>query len=469
MASLLSIETWVHIFNYLEARADLHSCLLVNRFWCRGIVHLLWEHPFSYNLTNEKFKSILKTYLLCLNKQSIQRLTESGIRLSMINKNPMFCYTEFLKDLVIDSIRFDICIYQLIIELKNNGKQKVTKIRKSREDYDIKKIQQKYSKECDIIFEELIKLICRRSNRIRSLSVSPCKMMDYMITLLRENNNPYFQIIKSFTFNSVKAYRSFEIYESLKVYELIVALSHASRDITHIRINNVSQEYQNELGDSLEILLNSQNNLRSLDLENLIGPSYYETILSKLKNPYALDSLSFKNINFDSISQQSLNSLTKLSQNLKTFKVALCLNCSLLCDAMKCSNLVEFTYETYKFGEDLEFLSTILKSSSTSLRYLDIFWIRDGGSNERRNLISCISECTKLTYLKLRGLNSEDLFSIWYGCKQLEVLSFFCSEQSDWNDSFEDLGRLLPCSLKVLLVAQEEFLRKITIRGHCNC
>jgi hypothetical protein len=454
MASQLSTETWVQIFNYLEGRNDLHSCLLVNRFWCRIMVQMLWEHPFSYNLTNEKFKSILKTYLKCLNRKSIERLEASGIKLNVFNKRPMFCYSEFLKDLVVDSIRFDIGIYHLINELKNKGKQKSIKRKRSQEKFekDLKE-KQKYLKG-DLILEELVKLIFRRSNRIQSLTISPCKMMNHMLTLLKEdNNNYYFENIKSFTFNSIStSLNVYKPYEPSKIYELIGSLSRASRDITHIRItgNNACQE----LGDSLEILLNSQKNLRSLDLEYLTEPT---PILSTLNHISTLNNLSFKNINFENISQQSMNSLAKLSENLKIFKVALCSNCSLLCDAMRqCSNLVEFTYESYKFGEDLDFLLTILKSSSASLRYLDIFWIRDD-SNEsslkRQTLINCISEnCTQLTYLKLRRLNSEDLFSIWYGCKQLEMLSFFCSEQSDWDNCLEDLGRLLPCSLKILKI-----------------
>lgn len=460
MASQLSTETWTHIFSYLEARADLHSCLLINRFWCRIMVQKLWEHPFSYNMSHEKFRSILKTYLTCLNEKSTKRLEESGVNLITFNKKPMFAYYEFLKDLVIDSVRFDICIYHLVNELKN---KKNNKRRNFQEKYDIKKIQQKNSIEAELILEELMKLLCSNSNKIRSLTVSPCKMMDYMITLLKDENNYYFNNIKSFTFNSTSAsLKVYKTYETIKVYELISALSRVSRNITHIRVNNVCQGYQSELGDSLEMLLNSQTKLRSLDLEYLAEPVYYEPILSKLDIPNIISTLSdisFKNINFESISQKSMNSLTKLSQNLRILKVASCLNCSLLCDAMKqCSNLVEFTYETCKFCENLEFLLTILRSSSSSLKYLDIFWIRDGSNDnesllKRQKLINCISEhCTKLNYLKLRRLNSEDLFSIWDGCKQLEVLSFFCNEHSNWDESLEDLGRLLPCTLKVLKI-----------------
>src|SRR5829696_2811221 len=122
MASKLSPECWMHIFHYLdnlntrESCADLHSCLLVNRFWCKIIVQILWKDPFSYQLSSEKFNLLLKTYLKCLSEQSINRLEEANIMLKTFNETPMFYYPEFLRGLVVDNMRFDGCIsiYDLI-------------------------------------------------------------------------------------------------------------------------------------------------------------------------------------------------------------------------------------------------------------------------------------------------------------------------------------------------------------------
>jgi hypothetical protein len=55
--------------------------------------------------------------------------------------------------------------------------------------------------------------------------------------------------------------------------------------------------------------------------------------------------------------------------------------------------------------------------------------------------------------LELRRLQCDDLFTIWRNCKQLEAHSFLCCEQSNWDeDRLEDLGRILPCTLKVLKI-----------------
>ncbi|RIA90159.1 hypothetical protein C1645_770692 [Glomus cerebriforme] len=239
MALQLSTESWIHIFNYLETSSDLYSCLLVNRCWCKIIVQILWKRPFSHIPTDKKYHLILKTYLKCLSKQSIEKLKEGGIKSVIFNEKPMFYYIEFLKELIIDSDRFDSSLILLIKEIKNEEKNK-------------KKKFQNIFKELDIIFEELTKLICYNSNKIQSLSIVPCKMIDYIIPLLlKEDNNNFFKRIKTFTFETSPDLNGLD--KVHKPHEMIVALSRASRDITHIRINNINETFK--FGGDLNFLL----------------------------------------------------------------------------------------------------------------------------------------------------------------------------------------------------------------------
>jgi len=376
--------------------------------------------------------------LKCLSEKSIERI-EEGVRSfseEMINEKPMFCYSGFLRELVVDS-KFDIGINNILKKI-GKGRRNYLQLQ---DEYD------EYSREFDVISEELVKLLCENSNRIHSLSITPCKMIDYMIPLLKGDHN-HFQRIKKFTFNGI-----FNRNNLFRDDGLILALSRASRDIAHIRIKNVDNQ---GLCDSLVTLLNSQNRLRSLDLEchDLQNVSYYETMLSS--SPHSTNSLSFDSIYFCDATVESTNCLAELSRKLKGFKLIECVDCSLLCNIMKSwENLVEFTYHTNKFDKDLEFLLTMLKLTSKSLRYLDIFWIREDDNFllDKSRLIKCITEnCTQLTSLKLRRLNCEDLFPLWYSCKKLEVFSFLCCEKGDWEERLEDLGRVLPCSVKVLKI-----------------
>ncbi|CAG8706810.1 13892_t:CDS:1, partial [Funneliformis caledonium] len=368
------------------------------------------------------------TYLKCLNKESIRRIQDiEAFTVDLSDETPMFNYPEFLKDLVVDT-RFDV--YVCTTETRYGRTQ--------------------HYQEHDIIFSELARLLCRRSIKLRSLSISPCKMLKYFVTLLIDNEN--LSQIKKFTFDGkfIK-----DITPLYKNRDFIDALSKVSQEIIHVRIRNI---YDHLSGDSLVTLLNSQKNLRLLDLECPVTQNviYFEPIFSKLKSPQPLASLLFENINFSFSTKQSLNSLAKLTQNLKIFRIIECANCTLLCEVMGLwNNLVEFTYHTHKFNDDLEFLLTMLKLSSNSLRRLDIFWIREDGRFliEKSRIIKCITEyCAQLISLKLRRLHCEDLFSLWHSCKQLESFSFICCEDSDWNECLEELGKVLPYTIKVLKI-----------------
>src|SRR6266540_4976462 len=60
------IECLEEIFNNLEKNiSSLHSCLLVNRTWCKLIVPILWRWPFFMNIKSPHF---IPVYLPFLNK-----------------------------------------------------------------------------------------------------------------------------------------------------------------------------------------------------------------------------------------------------------------------------------------------------------------------------------------------------------------------------------------------------------------
>ena len=42
--------------------STLHSCILVNRLWCRLTIPLLWEDPFSISTKNHSFLTF--TYVM---------------------------------------------------------------------------------------------------------------------------------------------------------------------------------------------------------------------------------------------------------------------------------------------------------------------------------------------------------------------------------------------------------------------
>ena len=53
------------IKNFQNDYSTLHSCVLVNRLWCRLAIPLLWENPFSIPTGNYNF---IEIYLYNLNR-----------------------------------------------------------------------------------------------------------------------------------------------------------------------------------------------------------------------------------------------------------------------------------------------------------------------------------------------------------------------------------------------------------------
>jgi hypothetical protein len=81
--------------------STLHSCILVNRLWCRLAIPLLWENPFSILTKNFNYIDI---YLDNLNGDLKTKLNEYKIINNSLPSNTLFNYTKFLKYLNICKI-----------------------------------------------------------------------------------------------------------------------------------------------------------------------------------------------------------------------------------------------------------------------------------------------------------------------------------------------------------------------------
>src|SRR5579871_6462296 len=88
------------IIEYLyDDYKTLYSLALVNRFWCRLTIPLLWEDPFSTS-----FSSFIDTYFLSLNDNDKIKLNElKNIDLNL--RKPLFNYPSFLKTLDISRFK----------------------------------------------------------------------------------------------------------------------------------------------------------------------------------------------------------------------------------------------------------------------------------------------------------------------------------------------------------------------------
>ncbi|CAB4427268.1 unnamed protein product [Rhizophagus irregularis] len=95
------------VIEYLnDDKYSLHSCLLVNRLWCRVTVGILWRDCNNYNISD------YRTLINCLPDESKKILKENGIIIS--TSHPIFNYAIFCKVLSISKV------HEKIIHLLEN-------------------------------------------------------------------------------------------------------------------------------------------------------------------------------------------------------------------------------------------------------------------------------------------------------------------------------------------------------------
>src|SRR6266498_3616300 len=77
------------IFEYLEDKTDLRSCLLVNHLWCEVSVRILWRNIQNYD-----------TLIACLSDESKEILNKNEIIIpTSTSKPPSFNYVSFIRNL----------------------------------------------------------------------------------------------------------------------------------------------------------------------------------------------------------------------------------------------------------------------------------------------------------------------------------------------------------------------------------
>src|SRR5215213_6475660 len=112
MPCQLPTDCFNEIFEHLEDdKVTLHSCLLVNRFWCKISVGILWRDiwDFRYSMVYKHqlkvTSTILSTLIACLPHESKELLRKNEIFISTpTTKPPLFNYVAFCKVLSIDRI-----------------------------------------------------------------------------------------------------------------------------------------------------------------------------------------------------------------------------------------------------------------------------------------------------------------------------------------------------------------------------
>ncbi|GBC02660.1 hypothetical protein RclHR1_04740003 [Rhizophagus clarus] len=446
--------------------STLHSCILVNRLWCRLAIPLLWEDPFSIPNQNYQFIKIL---LYNLNENDKTQLNEN-YRINNNNvffSNALFNYSSFIKRLNTQTLRFSV--ENWVTNLANN-----------------------FENFANLIYKLLVKTFIENEVNLYSFEV----------VLLTSRDQKYFNdILELILENSKFVYniRNLVLHLSLLpgVINIIPFLNFLISNCSSISsvYFKISRNFTLSIEKYLSEIIISQHNLKKVSFEYNTS-NLYNSLLLTLQNSNCsntLNTIVFYCINFKNV----ITYLKEVFNNLNVLEsihIFYCLSLN--------SNFVQQIINTTKpFKLRSLFMDEILQIYSLQLllqrfgNYLENFGFEFGDSEQKQQLLEILVKyCTNIRYFDLAGphnININLAFSlIENNVQNLNYL--FIEFDLDFDDChlsddiidlsstiLRNLGQILPSKLEYLCLelnlnagdleiflknCQNTFIRKLLIK-----
>ncbi|RGB31414.1 hypothetical protein C1646_764101 [Rhizophagus diaphanus] len=370
-----------HILNYLQNnRSTLFNCLLVNRFWSKVTIPLLYANPFS-RLKDVNKSLIINTFLLCLNEEERNYLIKRNniqkkLNSKLFQRNEIkliYEYPKYIKKLSKFSIYNSIDHwYRQQIKITFNNNDNIINNNTLNDNMPL------------FIKATFYHMFLRKSNHIRDLEIS--------LNLLKQD---------IFDINSI-------IINDIKISNLII-----------LRLNSCYYKTHEIFYEFLKTILKNCKNLKRLDLIDI--DLYYNSneISSIIKQQNELKEFNFygfyklsSNDIFSSLKYQK-NSLVSLKFHDINFQ-----HC-ILQNVIKLHNLKSLEI-IYCYGMTLE-LCQIFEFASFKLKELSIknIW----GSNITSKIIKYLGKY--LQRLKIENINVEIMNSIIQYSLELKTLDIY--------------------------------------------
>jgi hypothetical protein len=385
-----------YILKYLkDCQSTLFNCLLVNRFWCRAAIPLLYANPLV-----ESNNKVIFTFILCFSKEEILQLKNqlSLIGIKNINDSiddeykPLFEYPKYLK--IYDYYIVNLMTFKWIRNLSINV------YRQYPDEKSIYEI-------CPIYHRSIL----NHSINIENLQFS----IDLFIKTKIDFNIPVTNLTKlstlSFQLHTFEDKIQNEFLNNISIH----CLNLKELEISTTEYSSVSswKTHAATLIEKFCIIIQKQHNLE----EFKISQSEYllnDIFLSLEFQKYSLVSIEFLNIEFRDISFKNFINL----YNLKYLKFVDCNDMEpndryeiLQFASFK---LKELKFETNTWNENIE--PTIIKYLGTSLQSLSI--------NDKVTTVSIIKNislyCLNLITLELVMFDFQNILVFPY-FKKLEI------------------------------------------------
>ncbi|RGB40420.1 hypothetical protein C1646_753370 [Rhizophagus diaphanus] len=409
----------------------LHSCILVNRLWCRLTIPLLWENPFSIPTKNYKF---IEIYLQNLNDNNFKKnLNIYKFNDKLFYLNTLFNYTSFIKDI------------NLLKVITSVGKWFEDSVRtlKPENRYFLQNLDiLSESKFKRLIYISLFKTFIENEVNLNTLNIDIFTISSYepyyndIIVLILQNSN---------FINNIK---------NLNLY-----FGSSSPNILYH--NNSTSEYTLIKSQILQVIYLHQN-LKKILLDNNSFPYYQSLFLSKEYNcSNTLNTIILHQVNFNGII--NLDKIFEQLNVLESVHITYCysLNSNFI---QQIINLTKpFKLKSLFIEERLQInlLELLLQKSGDYLENFIVFGF-DYDLSSRRQLLELITKyCNNIKFLGLYGfenqithLVSNLIQSINHNLNYLSIqIKEICrfNYNVDYTSTIlQNLGQILPSKLEYL-------------------
>jgi hypothetical protein len=420
--------------NLYDDYKTLHSCILVNRLWCRSAIPLLWEDPFSIKfLKNYHF---IEIYLHSLSEDDKIELNEYVIYNDLFPSNTLFNYSNFIQRLDTHKVYNSIRKWVAAEEQHSNYFIRNTNLLNF----------------IKFIYKSLFLIFIRNDVNLYSFEVTllskiEIEYFDEIFELILQNPNLIYNIknlkfdIDGVTDNITKFLEFF--YSNCKSISSLYFLFPPNYNYNYSIIEK-----------SLSQIINSQENLKKISIGfNNGNPLYYSLLsLKNLNHSNTLNTITFYCIDFKNmvISNEIFNQLNVL----ESIHIIYCYSLDSKF-VQQINNITKpFKLKSLFLDEKLqiELLESLMQKSGN---YLENFGITD---NDSQILQLIMKYCNKIKYLGPIGLDNQSvylLFNLIENNKQNLNYLTFGSFNIDNNFSsiiLQNLGQILPFKLEYLML-----------------
>ncbi|RGB36554.1 hypothetical protein C1646_813951 [Rhizophagus diaphanus] len=409
-------ELTYDIIKYLQNDfSTLHSCILVNRLWCRLAIPLLWKDPFSISTENYNF---IEIYLHNLNGDFKTKLNEYGID-KLLPSNTLFNYPSFIKYLNTHKLIFSVEKWFESLKLREFILNSET---------DFKRL----------VYKSLFKIIINNEVKLHTFEIE---------FIIRSFHDPYLNDILELILQNTKNTNFIHNIGNLNLHTIDYD-------------NNHSLIIKNHILQIIEL----HQNLKKIILSYQNFPLYKSLLLSKDFNfSNTLNTIIFYGINFE-----NMINLDKIFGQLNVLESVHILYC--------CNLNNNFIQQIINLTEPFKIKSLFIKDVSQveSLQlllqkfgvYLENFGYRTySNQSQRELLLKCITKyCKNIKFFDLNESNNQTIHPIldlFGNMKQslnylsINILLTLSSNSKNSNNDcssflLQNLGQILPSRLEYL-------------------